>query len=156
VADLSEVDCLNDFCFCKDDSDEFIQLLKKPMGHELIYVEGSDDMVKVKHWYTIPYETGILMILYRLARPQRVRCNLERKFACRRARCSAVCVCGTFIDALHEISLPYLTNAALFQTRRCSSRAFQSMLKKSLTKLLSQQSTFGDLLTECSKRYAAQ
>ena len=115
VADLSEVDCLDDFRFRKEELADFIQTIKKPMGHALVYVEGSDDMVKVNNRYTIPYETGVLMILYRLARPVRVRCDLERKFACRRTQCSAVC--GTFIDALYRTALPYLTNAALFQPR---------------------------------------
>jgi hypothetical protein len=143
LADLIEVDCLDDFRFCKDDLDEYIQLLKKPLGHELVYVEGSEDMVKVKHRYTIPYEMGILMILYWLARPRQVWCDLERS-----ARCSAVC--GTFIDALHVISLPYLTNAALFQP------CFPLYAAKITEKLRLQQSTSGGLSTARSKRFAAR
>jgi DDE superfamily endonuclease len=116
VAHLSEVECVDDFRFRKEELEEFIAVLKMPMDKELIYVEGTtEDMVICKHRYTILYETGILMILFRLARPRRVRADIEHKFSCRRARCSAVC--GTFIDALNETALPYLTNAALFQPR---------------------------------------
>jgi nuclease HARBI1 len=115
VADLGDVECLDDFRFRKDGLEQLIALLRQPLATQLSYVEGSDDMVKVKNRYTVPFETGVLMILYRLARPMRVRSDLERKFSCRRSHCSAIC--QTFIGALYEIATPYLTNPAIFQDR---------------------------------------
>jgi DDE superfamily endonuclease len=116
IADLSDdVESMDDFRFGKDGLEELVALLRQPLAKELEFVKGSVDMVKVKNWYTVPYETGILMILYRLARPNRVREDMERKFSCRRSHCSAIC--GTFIDALYDIALPYLTNPGLFLPR---------------------------------------
>jgi hypothetical protein len=78
----------------------------------LEFVAGSADQMKVKYWYTVPYETGLLMIIYRLLCPHRVRSDMEVKFGRRQAFISAVC--SKFIDALYTIALPYLTNAGLF------------------------------------------
>jgi hypothetical protein len=72
-------------------------------------------MVQVKNRYAVPYETGLLMILFQLACPHRVRSDMEQKFSHCRGFISGVC--GTFIDALYEIAVPYLTNPAIFYDR---------------------------------------
>jgi hypothetical protein len=46
----------------------------------LEFVAGTTDLVKVKNRYTVPYKTGLLMIIYQLLRPHRVRSDMEVKF----------------------------------------------------------------------------
>jgi hypothetical protein len=109
---LSEVKCVDDFRFRKEDLSTLFELLQTPLGTVLEFVAGLADQVKVKYQYTVPYETGLLMIIYQLLRPYRVRSNMEVNFG----RCWAFisAVCGMFIDALYAIAVPYLTNTGLF------------------------------------------
>jgi hypothetical protein len=78
----------------------------------LEFVAGTTDLVKVKNWYTIPYETGLLMIIYRLLCPHRVRSDMEVKFGLCWGFISGAC--NTFIDALYTIAHKYMTNLCLF------------------------------------------
>jgi hypothetical protein len=53
----------------------------------LEFVARMTDLVKVKNWYTIPYETGLLMIMYQLLHPHRVplpsfSCSSEVAVSC--------------------------------------------------------------------------
>jgi hypothetical protein len=72
IALLSDVECMDDFCFRKEDLTALFDLLLKPLDTVLKYVPGLTDLMKVKHQYTVLYETGCLMILYWLSRPNRV------------------------------------------------------------------------------------
>jgi hypothetical protein len=67
IDNLSEVECV----------DERFDLLRKPLSMVLEFVPDSNDMVRVKFRYAVPHETGLLMILFRLARPHRVRSDME-------------------------------------------------------------------------------
>jgi nuclease HARBI1 len=55
------------------------------------------------------------MILYRLARPHRVRLDIERMFHCRRSHVSAIC--NTFSNAFYEVALKYLSDPSLLLPR---------------------------------------
>lgn len=114
VEQLDDVQALNDFRFRKAHLSMLIDKLRQPLSTFLEFV-GDTDYVKCRHKYTIPFETGVLMILYRLARPHRVRSDIEQMFHCRRSRVSAVC--NTFVDAFYELSLRYLSDPTLFQHR---------------------------------------
>jgi hypothetical protein len=95
---FSEVKCVDDFRFRKEDLSALFELLRKPLGTVLEFVAGSAYQVQVKYQYTVPYETGLLMIIYQFSRPHRVRSDMEVKFGRRWAFISAVW--STFIDAL--------------------------------------------------------
>jgi hypothetical protein len=69
---LSEVECIDNFQFRKEDLTELFDLLRKPMETVLEFVARMTDLVKVKNQYTILYETGLLVIIYRLLHPHRV------------------------------------------------------------------------------------
>jgi hypothetical protein len=103
---------MDNFRFRKEDLAELFELLRKPMETMLEFVTGTTDLVKVKNWYTVQYETGLLMIIYRLSRPHRVRSNMEVKFGHCQGFISGVC--NTFINALYTIAHKYLTNPGLF------------------------------------------
>jgi hypothetical protein len=62
---------VDNFQFRKEDLAELFDLLRKPMETVLDFVARTD-LVKVKNQYTVPYETGLLMIIYRLSCPHRV------------------------------------------------------------------------------------
>ena len=97
VAQLDDVQCVVDFRFQKNALAKLIELLQLPLSHFLDFCDDTD-YVKCDNKYKIPFETGILMILHRLARPHRIRSDTERMFHCRRSKISAVC--STFIDTL--------------------------------------------------------
>jgi hypothetical protein len=56
IAHLSEVECVGDFRFRKEDLSELFDLLQKPLGTVLEFVAGLADHVQVKYRYTVPYE----------------------------------------------------------------------------------------------------
>ena len=114
VAALDEVQAVNDFRFRKEDLTHLIESLRLPLEKYLDFVPGTDQ-VRLRNRYSIPYETGVLMVLFRLARPQRVRSDIERTFCCRRSHCSAVC--QTFIDAMYEVAYAYLSDITLLKHR---------------------------------------
>jgi nuclease HARBI1 len=91
-----------------------IEQLRQPLSKFLEFT-SQNDYVKCRNRYKVPYETGVLMILYHLARPHRVRSDIERMFHCRRSHCSAIC--QTFIDAFYEVALKYLSDPTLLQAR---------------------------------------
>jgi hypothetical protein len=87
---LSEFKCVEDFRFRKEELSALFKLLWKALGTVLEFVARQANHVQVKYQYTVPYETGILMIIYRLLRPHRVRSNIEVKFGRHQAFISAV------------------------------------------------------------------
>jgi hypothetical protein len=106
VAHLDEVQCVNDFRFRKRDFSNLIDALRLPLSHFLVFC-GDTDYVRCRHNYKIPYETGVLLVIFRLARPHRIRSDMERMFHCRRSKiCAAF---NTFIDVFsrsHRLTSP--------------------------------------------------
>jgi hypothetical protein len=62
VADLANVECLDDFCFC--DGLEELELLHNLLENELVFVEGSVDRDKVKNRYTVLYENILGLFIF--------------------------------------------------------------------------------------------
>jgi hypothetical protein len=52
VANLSDVECVDNFHFHKDDLIEFFDLLRKPLEGFLEFKQGSTDVVLVRNQYT--------------------------------------------------------------------------------------------------------
>jgi hypothetical protein len=69
----------------------------------------------VQNQYQCPYKTGLLLVLYRLARPRRIRPELEAYFCMQKSRISAII--STYMDALYEVALPYLSDPSIFMDR---------------------------------------
>jgi hypothetical protein len=105
---------MRDFRFRKEDLSLLMEQLRTPLAKYLEFT-GQTDYVKCRHRYKVPYETGVLMILYRLAHPHRVRSDIERMFHCRHSHVSAIC--NTFIDAFYEVALKYLSDPVLLFPR---------------------------------------
>ena len=43
-----------------------------------VHLTGDRDKIKCFHRYTIDYECGFIILLYRLSRPRRVRHDMEK------------------------------------------------------------------------------
>jgi nuclease HARBI1 len=112
IADLNESECLNEFRFRKHDLQEAANLLWPKLS---VLLDGTRDKIVVLNGYTVPYETGLLMLLYRLARPRRLRPEMEKFFKMRKSKISATIT--TFSNALFEVALPYLSDPSIFSHR---------------------------------------
>jgi hypothetical protein len=114
VVHLDEVWCVNDFRFRKRDLSKLIAALRIPLSKFLVFC-GDTDYVRCRNNYKIPYETGVLFVMFRLARPHRIRSDMERMFHCWRSKiCAAF---NTFIDAFFEVATAYLSDPLLLQDR---------------------------------------
>jgi nuclease HARBI1 len=114
VAHLDDVQCVADFRFRKKDLSKLIDALRLPLSHFLVFC-GDTDYVRCRNNYKIPYETGVLLVMFRLARPHRIRSDMERMFHCRRSKiCAAF---HTFIAAFFEVATAYLSDPLLLQDR---------------------------------------
>ena len=110
--DLDEASCINDFRFRKEHIQEIADRLWPKLS---LFLEGDKIKIKVKHRYTVPYETGILLVLYRMAKPRCIRPDMEKYFKMRKSHISSAI--NTFVDALYEVARPYLSDPAIFQQR---------------------------------------
>ena len=112
IRDLEESICLSEFRFRKDHLQEFADRLWPKMESVL---EGSISGISCNNGYCCPYETGLLMVLYRLSRPRRLSPDIERFFLWRKSKISAVL--QTFFCALYKVANRYLSNPSLLQHR---------------------------------------
>jgi hypothetical protein len=112
IDDLDESKCILDFRFRKLELKEIAERLWPKME---LFLEGTRDKIRVQNRYTCEYETGLLLVLYRLSRPRRIRPEMETYFKMRKSHISAAI--NTFMDALYSVALPYLSNPSIFQHR---------------------------------------
>jgi hypothetical protein len=123
ISDMSDSVCFNDLRFRKVHLQEVAKKLWPLMEPHL---EGNYDRIRLQNGYTLPFKTCLMILLYRLAAPHRIRPDMERFFAIRKSRISAAL--NTFVDAMYETALPYLSSPALFQ--HCFSLYSQLIFEK--------------------------
>ena len=109
IIDLDESKCILDFRFRQLDLLEIANRLWPKME---LYLEGTRDKILVQNRYTVDYETGFLLLLFRLSRPRRLRPEMETYFKMRKSHISATL--NTFINALYCVALPYLSDPSIF------------------------------------------
>jgi hypothetical protein len=112
ISDLDDSKALLDFRFHKDDLQEIADSLWPKLEP---FLEGMHDKIMVQNQYQCPYKTGLLLVLYRLARPCRIRPELETYFSMRKSRISAII--STFIDAFYELVLKFLSDPSIIKDR---------------------------------------
>ena len=110
IIHLDESKCIFDYRFRQRDLLEIANRLWPKMQ---LYLEGTRDKILDKNRYTCSYETGLLLVLFRLSRPRRLRPEMETYFKMRKSHISATL--NTFIDALYCVALPYLSDPSIFQ-----------------------------------------
>jgi hypothetical protein len=113
IHELSPDDALSFFRFRKvhlqDVSDKLWPCLS-------VYFDGTKERISCgKEKYAAPYETLLLLVLYRLARPHRVRREMEAFFRFRRSKISA-CI-KTMVGPLYTLAVQYLNDPTIFHHR---------------------------------------
>ena len=77
ISDLDDSKALLDFRFRKVDLQEIADSLWPKLEP---FLGGTLDKIMVQNQYQCPYETGLLLVLYRLSHPRRIRPELETYF----------------------------------------------------------------------------
>ena len=107
IEDFNESQCVSYFRFRKQHLKEVATALWPRLG-----LEGSYKSIKCENRYRCPFETALLILLYRFARPVRLRPEMEEFFGMRIAHISNV-IC-TMVEAMYNLSLPYFSNPGIF------------------------------------------
>lgn len=112
IQDYNDSTCLSYFRFRRNE----LQLLANLLWPRLQnHINGNRDSILCTNGYRVPYETGLLILLYRLSHPNRIRPDMERFFNLRKSKISAII--DTYVSAMHAVALPYLNNPAIFEHR---------------------------------------
>ena len=112
ILDLTEAEAVLHFRFRKAD---LAKLFDGLWGRISVHLLGTRDKIIVKQRYTTPYETGMLVLMYRLAHTTRIRPEMEIFFGMRRRHLG--CILDSFSAALCAVSLSYLLNPLLLSAR---------------------------------------
>jgi hypothetical protein len=113
IQDLSVDDALSSFRFRKEHLQEVSEKLWPRLSIYLNGVKGK--IVFGDGRYSAPYETLFLLVLYRLARPKRIRRDMEEFFGFRRSKISAGI--KAMASAMHTLALKYLDDPSIFLDR---------------------------------------
>ena len=107
LADFNESQCIVHFRFRKQDLILLAAELWPRLG-----LEGTYERIDCIHGYTCPFETALLILLYRFSRPRRYRPEMEEFFGMRISHLSSVL--HTIVEAMYDLAVPYFTNPAIF------------------------------------------
>ena len=100
----------NNFRFRKNDLKDFADRLWPRIS---AFLQGNRDKVVLSNRYTAQFETCLLVYLYKMHRPIRLRPDCERFFGLRLSHLSHII--RTFGDALYLVADQYLTNPRIWQ-----------------------------------------
>ena len=110
IEDFEDADCLLNFRFRKEHLQLFAELLWPRIS---IYLQGNQDNIVVDNRYTAPYETCLLVYLYKMHRPVRYRPDCEQFFGMRINHLSKIM--RTFGNALYMVAQPYMNNPYIWE-----------------------------------------
>ena len=65
--------------------------------------------------YSLPYETLLLLVLYKLSMPRRIRKEMEGFFGIHKSKISTGILC--MFHAMHALGVQYLDNPVIFHNR---------------------------------------
>jgi nuclease HARBI1 len=112
IQDFTCSECVSDFRFRK----EHLQDLSHKLWPRLSPFLGDNrDHLILQNRYTAPFETCLLVYLFKMARPVRLRPDCERKFGMRKSHLSVIVQC--FGNALFSLSQQYLFNPDIWHHR---------------------------------------
>ena len=113
IEELSSDDALSFFRFRKAHLQEVANKLWPRLS---IYLDGTKERIVFgEENYVAPYETLLLLALYRLSTPNRIQCEMEKFFGFRRSKIRAGI--RAMIDALYSLAVQYLDNPTIFHHR---------------------------------------
>jgi hypothetical protein len=79
------------------------------------FLEGTKDKLKLENRYTAPYETCLLLTLFRFSRPVRLRPEMEVFFGMRKSHMSVAI--AAFSKALYMLAIQYLEDPSIWHAR---------------------------------------
>ena len=112
IDEFNESQCILNFCFQKDQLHEIFDKMWPKFNAIL---ECNKDSVPCDNQYRCHYETGFLIILFRLSRPNRLRPDMERFFRIRKSKLSAII--KTFGSVIYQIGNPLFTDPLIFKDK---------------------------------------
>ena len=77
-----------------------------------LHLDGHFESICCAYQYTICYETGFIVLLYRYSRPRQLSLDMDHIFGMSRSKLSAII--QTFSLALYHVSMPYLSNLSIW------------------------------------------
>jgi DDE superfamily endonuclease len=107
-----DAEAIKDFRFRKD---QLSTICEKLWPKIQPFVLGNYNGILCHNGYKCPFESGILLVLYRLSAPRRLRPDFERKFFMKKSKLSA-CI-KTFMEVLYNLSIPYFDNPVIHRRR---------------------------------------
>ena len=87
-------------------------LVGKTMHHQLV---GTRERITCVNHYTIPYETGMIILPYHYSRPRRLRPEMEMIFGIPKSLISAII--QTFSEVLYNVAINYMVNPEIWHPR---------------------------------------
>ena len=112
IQDLSDSDCVSN-CRMRKSS---LQIFADKMWPKFSAILGDDKYrIKCKNRYTIHYESGLIILLYRYSLPHCLHPDMEKIFGIRKSHLSAII--QSFSEALYQISIPYMTDLTIWHHR---------------------------------------
>ena len=113
IQDLSEDDAFTHSQFHKVHLQEVVDKLWPRLQCFLICHRSS---IKVNNGTnSLPYETLLLLVLYRLSRPRHIRNEMEGFFGIHKSKISTGILC--MFHAMHALGVQYLDNPVIFHNR---------------------------------------
>ena len=112
IINLSESNAVKNCHLCKVDLQTLTDKLWPLMS---VHLCGDRSRITCVVRYTIKYESGILILLYHLSCPQRLRHDMEKIFGIQRSCLSAII--QMFSEALYKVAMPYLNNPSIWHNR---------------------------------------
>ena len=112
VDDLSESKSIENCQMRKDDLMILLEKLWPKMHHQLV---GAQERITCENRYRVPYETGMIILLYCYSRPRRLHPEMEMIFGIQKSRLSAII--KTFSEALNNVAINYMVNPNIWHHR---------------------------------------
>jgi len=112
IADVEDATSDLEFRFRKNHLQQIADQLWDRMS---FFLDGNKEDVVCVNRYHCPYETGFLLVLFRLSRPRRLVPEMERFFSMRKSHMSA-CI-KTFMHAFYQVSTKYFTDVSIWHSR---------------------------------------
>jgi hypothetical protein len=112
ISDFDDATCIRDFRFRKSN----LLIISNLLWHKVNrFLVGTKASIICKNRYCCPFETGLLVVLYRLSQPRRIHHDMEAVFCLKMQHLS--CILSTFIHAFHQLAMLYMSDPAIYHGR---------------------------------------
>ena len=95
--------------------EHLITIYKKLWPQMRHLFEGTRMSIKCRNQYNTHFETGMIVLLYRMSHPRYLHPDMEHELKMRKSTLSSII--HTFTAALYEFATPYLNDVTLWLHR---------------------------------------